>query len=376
MTQTIAIIGGGVIGLSMAWELSRRGADVTVLDKGPMAQATSWTATGILPPANFNLATDPIDRLRGLSHALYPKWSNELQSLTGIDIGLRRCGGWYLTDTPGERASMIGMRSYWEDLAIKCEVVTMGKLAEQEPELATWAAQASDVSAWWVPDEYQIRPPRLLAALVAACRASGVDLKEGCEVRDIQSSSVESNVSIVTDDETFMADQAVVCAGAWSGMIAERMQLEQSLIPIRGQILLMKSERPLLGGVLNLGNRYIVARDDGHTLIGSCEQEVGFNTETEPQMMEELASFATSLLPSLRSAEKVTQWSGLRPMTFDGFPMIGRVPNHDHVYFAAGHYRSGIHLAPATAVTLSSVMLGEPSPMNLDPFRVGKQQTK
>ncbi|MDA8744571.1 glycine oxidase ThiO [Rubripirellula amarantea] len=376
MQNRITIIGGGVIGLSLAWEMSKRGCAVTVLDQGSMASATSWTATGILPPANFELATDPLDQLRGLSHRLYPEWSQQLQTLTGIDIGLRRCGGWYLADSAGERAAMIGMRSYWEDLSIDCESVEISQLAEREPELASWAASVSDVAAWWVPDEHQIRPPRLLSALIAACRKSGVELIENCRVSGIQSSPADSIVNIKTDKQTYQCDDVVVCSGAWSGQIAEQLQLQQSIIPIRGQILLLKTERPLLKAVLNLGNRYIVAREDGYTLVGSCEQEAGFNPVTQPDIISGLDDFAVSMLPSLKSATRVKSWAGLRPMTFDGFPMIGRVPNHKHIYVAAGHYRSGIHLAPATAVTLASAILNQPSEMELDAFRIGKQQTR
>ena len=129
MKPTATIVGGGVIGLSLAWELARRTYDVTIVDRDRAGHATSWAAVGILPPANFDTATDPLDRLRGYSHQLFPEWAEMLQQSTNVDTGFRRCGGWYLADTPGERAAMIGMTAYWNDMEIQCEQVDLADVA-------------------------------------------------------------------------------------------------------------------------------------------------------------------------------------------------------------------------------------------------------
>ena len=106
--QTI-VVGGGIIGLSIAWNLAKQGCSVTLLERDQVGRATSWAGSGILPPANLAKAADPIDQLRGYSHQLFPSWAEELEQLTGIDSGLRRCGGWYLADSVGERASRVGI---------------------------------------------------------------------------------------------------------------------------------------------------------------------------------------------------------------------------------------------------------------------------
>ena len=122
-------------------------------------------------------------------------------------------------------------------------------------------------------------------------------------------------------------------------------------------------------------DRYLVARDDGHTLVGSCEEEVGLQLGTTAEMLASLKEFALDLCPELSGADEVQAWSGLRPMTFDGFPIIGRVPESANVYVASGHYRSGLHLSPATAVAMADLMLGKKPAVSLDAFRVGKQQS-
>ncbi len=376
MTATLEkslVIGGGVIGLSIAWRLAREGRRVRLLERDRVGRATSWAGAGILPPARLEGATDPLDQLRGLSHESFPLWVSELEDFTGIECGLRRCGGWYLADTPGERAAMLGMTGYWDQLGIECEAVSSQALSKREPALATWAKRHDDASAWWVPDEYQLRSPRYLSALRQACLQQGVEIDEGVEVTDVRDRSGAAEVRV--GNLWYAANDVILCGGAWISQIAPGMRLERSVIPIRGQILLLKTAELLSTRVINVGNRYLVCRDDGHVLVGSCEEEVGFQLGTTDTMIESLRGFAKSLIPDLATAEQAGCWSGLRPMTFDGFPMIGRVPGSLSIYVAGGHYRSGLHLSPGTAMVLTDLVLGRTPVVSLEPFRVGKQQT-
>ncbi|MFK8113030.1 MAG: NAD(P)/FAD-dependent oxidoreductase [Rubripirellula sp.] len=372
MSQHASIVGGGAVGLSIAWELVRRGLQVSVFDRGRVGQATSWSAAGILPPANFRNATDPIDQLRGLSHQLFPSWVAELESSTKMDCGFRRCGGWYLAETVGERASMHGMTGYWQTLGIECEQLDSSLLASREPALRQWASR-TDATAWWTPDECQIRPPRYLQALRAACLSHGVEIHEHSSVTDLH--ETPRGCEILIDGRWRPSDCVIVCGGAWSGLVAERLRLASSIVPIRGQMLLLKTDAPLLNSVINVGQRYILCRDDGHTLVGSCEEEVGFELGETQSAIDSLRQFACDLVPGLAAATEVKSWSGLRPMTFDGFPMIGRVPDQQKLYVASGHFRSGLHLSPGTATTLADQITGKRPAISLEPFRVGKQQS-
>ncbi len=126
--------------------------------------------------------------------------------------------------------------------------------------------------------------------------------------------------------------------------------------------------------MINLGNRYLVPRENGDVLVGSCEEEVGLQHGTTPDKLHQLRQFAYRLCPPLKSAREVAAWSGLRPLTFDGFPMCGKLPGSDSIFLATGHFRSGIHLSPGTAVCMADVMTGQTPPIAMDDFRVGKQQ--
>ncbi|MEM1225226.1 MAG: FAD-dependent oxidoreductase [Planctomycetota bacterium] len=402
----LLIIGGGVIGRSIAWECQRRGRQVMVLDRhrleisdsvsrDPTSSAgasdghsTSWAAAGILPPANFDRATDPIDRLRGYSHAMWPLWSQQLESDTGMDIGYRHCGGLYLAQSAGERALMAGMVAYWADLDIECRRCTTKEIVERFDFLAEFArdetgrpgaSKASDhsLAAWWTPDELQVRPPRVLAALAMAGRDAGAVFQGQCDVTDIQHGSskvtVEANLHNGMST-TIHAQDVVLCGGASTGLIDPAVGLRQSLIPVRGQILLLHDPRLQFDGVINLGNQYLVGRGDGHVLVGSCEEEVGFEFGNTDSVISDLRTLAGELCPMLRQAREVRRWSGLRPMTFDGFPMIGTVPEQSRLHVASGHYRSGISLAPATAIAMADHLDRRPSFMSLEPFSVAKQR--
>ena len=372
MNRTVTVVGGGAIGLSTAWELSQRGFDITLIDRNSTGKATSWSGAGILPPANRKSSSDPIDRLRGLSHELFPMWAEKLKLDTGIDPGLRQCGGMYLAETSGEIAAMCGMTDYWQEMSIECVPLTSAEIVSHEPSLGTWFQRTNNAAAWYVPDEYQVRPPRYLQALAAACVKSGVRFIEDTEVTDIR--CLDGYAQAQYQDDWHACENFVLTTGPWTGRVAPSLELELSIVPIRGQMLLLKTAVPLVTSVINMGHRYVLAREDGHTLVGSNEDEKGFELGTTDTVLESLYQFATHLLPELASAERVAAWSGLRPMTFDQFPMIGHVPGIDNLYVAAGHYRSGLHLSPGTAVLIADLISESTPRIPIDAFHVGKQQ--
>jgi len=400
MNTDVAIIGAGAIGLALAEQLTGRGRRVTILDRDPLEvrtaesstvgkraaltrrRATSWAASGILPPANFAAATDPMDRLRGYSHLLFPELAERLQKETGIDCQLDRCGAWYLADTIGEIGLMAGMVAYWHELEIECEEVSLEQLVRRQPGLEPWVSKQRRARAWWVPDEYQIRCPDYLDALLAASLKRGAVPMGQSEVVgfDEHAGRVRIRVrpagEVAGKPEFLEAKQVAVCAGAWSGRIDPELRLSESIVPVRGQILLLKFARPPFSSVINVGNRYLVPRRDGHLLVGSCEEEVGHQHGTTPAVLSQLRQFVREVFPQASATREVAAWSGLRPMTFDGFPMCGKVPGSERLFVASGHFRSGIHLSPATAVCLAAVMCGQAPPLAMDTFRVGKQQAQ
>ncbi|WP_153557721.1 glycine oxidase ThiO [Roseimaritima sediminicola] len=370
LMSEVVVVGGGVIGLSVAWEAASRGLSVTLLERGRIGGGTSWTAAGILPPANPDTALDPLDRLRGISHRLHPQWADRLRQITGIDNGLRRCGGVYLATSPGEAAALLGQQQYWQSYQIDAVRWSKEGLLQAEPRLAGGRAATQLRTAFLLEDEYQLRSPDHLRALHRACELAGVRVLPHTPVQRFAEQG--GAVEVETDRGRVRGQHVVLAGGAWSSAVARASELAFDIVPVRGQVLLYRLPAPPLTHVINEGNRYFVPREDGHLLVGSCEEEVGFNTETTRAALGELRRWAEGLLPELEAQEPVRSWAGLRPSTIDGFPYIGRVPRSQRLFVATGHYRSGMHLSCGTAVAIVDLITGAAPPLDLDAFRIGR----
>jgi glycine oxidase len=344
---------------------------VQVLDQTEVGRGASWAGAGILPPCPTSGAVDPLDQLRSLSHTLHARWALELKDLTGIDTGYKRCGGLYIARSAAESATLLAQRSLWDEHGIQAELWTREDVLNEEPGLTALLSTLSVKSIWHLPDECQLRNPRHLKALAAACRIRGVELHEHVAIERIEPTSEDEVVAIAHDRE-FRAARACVCSGAWSRLLLDHMDIPNGIMPIRGQMVLYNTQKSLLRRVVNEGHRYLVARDDGRLLAGSCEEEVGFDVATTDAMLRQLSAWAESILPELQSATIEKTWAGLRPGSFDGLPYIGQVPGRKNVYVASGHYRAGLHLSCATAVLMADLMQEQRPTIDLTPFRIAR----
>jgi glycine oxidase len=364
----VLIVGGGVIGLSLAWELAQRGQSVRVSDRGPIGREASWAGAGILPPARLRPADHPQDQLRGLACQLHPQWAERLKAETGIDTGYRRCGGLYLARQPGESAALAAWAQSLpeEDIAVqKLDAIALRQL---EPGLGIPDAVRLAVL---LPEEAQLRNPRHLKALVAACTAAGVELTPEVAIERFELSGAEL-AAIDTNHGPLRARQYCFTAGAWTGQLLQRLGIHLGIVPIRGQIVLFRCERPPISRIINEGSRYLVPRDDGRVLAGSTEEEVDFDKRTTSEAIADLTQFARTLVPALADAAIEQTWAGLRPASFDGLPYLGALPGIKNAFVAAGHFRTGLYLSPATAVVISQLLGGETPQIDLHPFAVGR----
>ena len=365
MKSDVILVGGGVVGLSLAWELSRRGVRVTLLERGELGQEASWAGAGILPPANRATAVHPYDQLRGLSLELYPRWSAQLTAETGIDNGFRACGGVYLATKAGAAAALHGLYGECVEQEIPARRLSAAEIAALEPALAVADVKA----AYELPGECQLRNPRHLQALVAACRLSGVEFVTECEVVGWRTSNSRVTAVETTRGE-FAAAKYCVTAGSWTQRLLAAIGVSTGIVPIRGQIILYKLPQRVFTRVINEGSRYLVARDDGYVLAGATEEEAGFDKSTTPEAFADLSAFALARVPALKDAVVERTWAGLRPGSFDSLPYLGRLPQFADVFVAAGHFRSGLYLSPATAVVMSQLLCDERPEIDLAPFGV------
>ncbi len=368
--QDIILVGGGVVGLSIAWELAKRDLSVTVLEQSDLGRAASWAGAGILPPPPGPGAEHPLDELARRSSVLHREWAEQLRELTGIDTGYQNCGGLYLAHRPGEIASLSANVAHWRDEGLEIEEWSADQLLQREPKLRDAVDQGMARRAYWVGEESQLRNPRHLRALARACELRGVHLCPHTPVHSIQRHGPDW--AVITPDGSRVAHRICIASGAWTALITESVDVFPAIVPIRGQMRLYQTDQPLLTSVLNEGPRYLVPRHDGLLLAGSTEEDAGFDPSTTPAGLESLQTFAQSWLPQLTPQRCIRSWAGLRPGSIDGFPYLGPVPDHPGLFIAAGHFRSGLFLSPATAQLIAELMTDQTPEFNIAPFAPGR----
>jgi len=336
----IVIAGAGIIGLSLALELERRGAKVVVLEAGkPLAQA-SIAAAGMLA------AEDPehpeaLRPLARLSAALYPEFLDSLEARTGQRVAFQTA---YTL-----QASASGPPAAINELL---------------PQLV------SGGQSFTLLDERSVDPTELAAALYDAVRISSIGLREETGLTRVACS--RDGVQVQTTGETVAADFLVDCMGAWS---------PAPVAPVKGQMLAVTLPPSLpLEAVVRTPAVYIVPRttgpNAGRAIIGATVEHAGYNRQVHPRDILTLNARATALLPSLAEAHFIESWSGLRPGTADGLPILGAVANQPRYMLATGHYRNGILLAPATARVIAQLLEGETPDVDLDAFSPARFRAK
>ncbi|MEM6328674.1 MAG: glycine oxidase ThiO [Planctomycetota bacterium] len=355
----VIVVGGGVVGLSVAYELARTGRSVRLLERTATGREASWAGAGILPPGSWFSDHPAVEALAAASRPLHRLWSHRLREQTGIDDELLESGALYAI-TPDNAATLDAKFQRWATLGLESRRIGAAAAAELAPQLRCG-------EAYFVPEESHVRNPRRLAALAAACRAAGVALEQDCPATEFDRSGGRVT-SVLCGGGAFTADAICIAAGAWAGGLLSAVGLDAPTKPIRGQMLLLRQRGPTLRRVYHEGGHYLTPRRDGRVLVGSTVEDAGFDKSTRLEDLDALLHFAHRVAPSLREASIETSWAGLRPASPDGLPMIGRVPGLENAWVAAGHFRSGLQFAPATAVLLRQLMGGEPSDIDTTPF--------
>ena len=373
------IIGGGVIGLSIARELAGRGLSVRVLARDATRDTASWAAAGIFPPAPDFAAASANERLTAYSDRLHRTWAEELRSETGIDNELQPCGGLHLARDEQGTARLREAAVAWRAKGTRCEQLTPLDVAAQEPALRAAVEQDRIESGLLLPEEMRIRPPRHLEALARSCHVRGVEITPVVDVRsiDVANGRIEG-IRIANSEggeatETVRADRYCLAAGAWSGHLAESLGLQIETRPIRGQIALLRLPEQVLTRVVNVGLEYLVPRSDGRLLVGSTIEDAGFEKITTPQTIQRLLEFAHALLGPLPHAAIEQSWAGLRPGSVDGLPFLGATPACSNAFVAAGHFRAGLHQSTGTAVMLADLITGRTPALDPTPFAPGRR---
>ena len=364
------IVGGGIIGLSLARELAGRGVKVRVLARGRGAETTSWAAAGIFPPAPLHAGISPADALTAWSDKLHRLWSKDLQAETGIDNGLLPSGSLHLARSATGLQRLRAEAARWLARGTPADFLDRDGVLACEPALGDGDDAGEILGGMVLREEMQFRPSRHLDALERSCRNRGVIIEEA-DVRRfvVRGTRVERAVTATGE---ISAGTWVLAAGSWTGGLASAFGLALDTRPIRGQIVLLRLPRPLITRIVNRGLDYLVQRPDGRLLVGSTLEDVGFDPTTTPDTVTRLLGVARSLLGELPGSVVERSWAGLRPGNVDGLPSIGPIPELDNAFLSAGHFRAGLHQSTGSAVLLADLMTGHAPHLDPAPFAPGR----
>jgi glycine oxidase len=352
-TWDVIVIGGGIIGLSLARELRKHGASVLVLERGEPGREASRAAGGML--ANCGDETPAaLQPLASASAEMYPEFVHELQDESGINVDLRSHGT-LLFPAPGHGSKQI-----------PGAYPSPAPLAQLEPALAVEGKTALLLK------ERSVCPRALTEAALKAARHRGVDISSGAHALSVE--VVSGRVAgVKTDKTSYPAANVVNCAGAWAGQI-EPIPIPTR--PVKGQMVCFAMpSREMLKHVVRSPEIYLIPRSDGRLLAGATVEEAGFDKRTVPETIQQLRRAAIAILPPLANAHVLEDWAGLRPGTPDALPVLGATSIPGYLV-ATGHFRDGILLAPVTAYIMAQVVLGKRPEYNLAPFAVQRFATQ
>lgn len=355
----VIVVGGGVIGLTTAWKLAEQGVRVQLIEQNQVGREASWAGAGMLPPADLSVASTPLARLRALSHPLWPEWSAQIRSETGVDNGYINCGALELAWSDAERNETEAKLAAEGARLVRLD---QADLRDRYPTLST-----EITSALHLPDMSQVRNPRHLAGLVAFCRKLGVDIVEGEPVVGFETSG-EIVSGVKTPRDSYRAEKICLTTGAWSALVAEKLGIHVPVRPVRGQIVLLRQQPLPFTPILEHHEQYLVPRPDGRILIGSTMEEAGFIKTNTVEGVSRLTEFAQRLVPGLASAQVEKTWAGLRPSSPEGIPFLGRAAEWHNLYIAFGHFRDGLQLSTGTALVMSQLITGRETSLDLKPY--------
>ncbi len=365
--RDVLVVGGGVIGLWIAFRTARAGATVTVVDPAP-GRGASWTAAGMLAPVTeYSYGEDALLTLNLAAAAGYPAAVSDLTQAAGTEIGYRACGAIEVAWDSADLAGLRQLDARRASLGLATRLLDRRDLRRLEPGLAP--GLPGGVLA---VDDHQVDPRRMTAALVRALEASRVEVVEATVTELVQTAGRVTGVA--TDRGRRVSAAAVVlAAGSASGRLLPGLEpaIQVPVRPVKGQTLRLRSREPVLERMVRGRVRgvpvYIVPRADGEVVVGASSEEAGFDDQPRTGAVHDLLRDATLLVPGLAETEWVEVSTGLRPGTPDNGPVVGWTAV-EGLLVATGHYRNGVLLAPLTASAVATLLGGGPMCAELAPF--------
>ncbi|GAA2153814.1 glycine oxidase ThiO [Kitasatospora kazusensis] len=376
-TPDVLVVGGGIIGLGVAWRTAQRGLDVTVVDPAPGGGAAQVAAGMLAPVTELQYGEEPLLRLGMASNERYAAFTAELSEATGLDTGYRRTGTLAVALDADDREELRELHGFHQRLGLTSHWLTGRECRKLEPMLAPGVRGGLHVT-----DDHQVDGRRLAAALVEACSRAGVRLHRASAAELLVTGGRASGVRL-DDGEQVAAEQVVLAAGPYSHLLPGLPEgVLPAIRPVKGQILRLRIPRPYapflsrnVRAVVRGQHVYLVPRADGELVIGATSEEQGYDTTVTAGGVYELLRDAHELVPGLTELPLVETAAGLRPGSPDNAPLLGPTALPGLVA-ATGHYRNGVLLTPVTADLLAEHLATGTVPALAAPFSPSRFTTK
>lgn len=361
MSADVLVVGGGLIGLASAWRAAQRGLTVTVLDDAPGSGASRVAAGMLAPVTEVHYGEEALLRLAISSGERWPRFAEELEAVSGTDIGFRPDGTLLVAFDADDRRVLEDLRRFMGELGLDVESLRSRACRLREPMLSP-RIRGGVLAA----HDHRVDPRLVLAALLRACEDAGVEVRRD-RVAGIDHDGMSVRGVSLHDGTALPAPAVVLAAGTGSTQVTGIPEdLRPPVRPVKGQVLRLRSTdgEPLLGvavrGLVRGRSVYLVPRDDGELVVGATQEERGHDLTVTGGGVRTLLDDAARIVPGVDELELVEMEAGLRPGTPDNRPLIGPT-RIDGLVLATGHFRNGVLLTPLTADTVAAHLAGQPA---------------
>ena len=344
------VVGGGVNGGAIAYNLSKRGKKVLLLEKDVVVSKSSAAAAGMLG-AQAELEEDgPLFQLARKSRAMFGGLEKELKELSGIDIELINKGMYKVAQSTKEETTLKRIIAMQKSVGEEAEWLTAHEMRSKEPTLSE-----AVIGAMHIPKDGQVSAPQLAMGFIKSATALGAVIKEYIEVHTLK---IVNGVikGVKTNEGDFYSESVIVAGGAWSKKLLDQTDIQLEMYPVKGECFSVTTHRPLLTGTIFSHGCYLVPKKGGRLIVGATVKPYTFNQDVTVDGISSLMEKATRLVPSILDAQWEKAWAGIRPQTGDGLPYLDEHPEINGLFIATGHFRNGILLAPITGELMADLV--------------------